>query len=883
MPPRTVSHYEILEKLGEGGMGVVYRARDIRLGRSVALKFLPPHLAASEEARRRLLEEARAISALSHPNIALLYEAGEEEGALFLVFEYLPGGTVRARLRDLAVAGMKLPVADALDYGVQMAEGLAHAHRRGIIHRDVKAENAMLTAEGAVKLTDFGLSKYRGSAELTRSGVVAGTVSHLAPERLLGREADHRSDIFSLGVVLYQMATGELPFQAEVEAAVLHQIVHTPTPPATRLRPDLPEAFERVIQRATAKAPEERYQSMEELATDLQSLLGSRSPVPGVRIQSDYQSPAIVAAPKGTSRGLVGAARRWRRRMLLAAVGLPAALAVVLWLSGAWERLRGLHAMPAEKQLVVLPFRNVGGDPAYEAFCDGLTETLTTTLTQLEQFQGALKVVPSAEVRREAVASPSEARRLFGATLVLSGSVQRMGERVRLTVNLVEARSLRQLRAETIDTPMGEVSALEEGVAGRVAELLELELRAEARKALRAGGTTVADSYYRYVEGVGCLARYDKAENVDRAITLFQQAIRQDPNHALAHAALGEAYYRKFRITKEPQWIEQARRSSTVAVQLDRELAALYVTRGMINSGTGSYEQAVEDFQRALRLNPFSVAAHRGLAGAYELMGRLEEAEATFRQAIQMQPKDWAGYQMLGAFYIRTAAYEKAEQCYRRITELTPDNYGGFRTLGAVYYYLGRYDEAIAMYEHSLKLRPIGVTYSNLAAIYYLRGRYEEAARTYQKAVQMQPKSRAAWGNLGDAYLRVPGQADKAKEAYRQAIRLAETELSVNPKQAEVRANLAVYCARLADKPRALAEIARARELAAANMTVLFRCALAYELLGRRAQALETLRRALRGGYSLAEVETDPDLANLRRDPRFAALRASAGSVARGR
>ena len=879
---RMVSHYEIIHKLGEGGMGVVYLARDTRLGRPVALKFLPPQLIVSEGARRRLFEEARVISALNHPSIATLYEVGEHEGALFLVLEYLPGGTVRSRIRDLGSAGLRLPLADVIGYGLQMAEGLAHAHRRGIIHRDVKSENALLTAEGAVKLTDFGLSKYRGSADVTRMGAVAGTLSYLAPERVEGREADHRSDIYSLGVVLYEMATGELPFQGEHEAAILHQIVNTATPLAKRVRPELPDGFERIVQRATAKALENRHQSMEELVSDLRSLQGSRSSGEVVRTWSDSDTPTIALAPRSAPQALVAARRPVGRRAVLAAIGLLAVLIAVLWLGGGWRRVWGVHPIPTEKQLVVLPFRNVGGEAGNQAFCDGLTETLTTKLTQLEQFQGALVVVPSAEVRKESVASPGEARRAFGVTLALTGSVQRIGERVRLTVNLVDATSLRQLRAETIDLEMGNVSALQDGVVGRVADILELELRAEARRALSAGGTRVAVSYDLYVQGVGYLARYDKAENVERGIMLFQRAIRQDPNYALAHAGLGEAFYRKYQLTKNPQWMEEARKNCTAAVELDSQLAALYVTRGMIYTGTGMYEQAVEDFQRALRLNPSSVAAYRNLAQAYEGMGRTVEAEAAFRQAIEMHPKDWAGYQVLGMFYIRRAEYRKAEECYRRVIELTPDNYGGFRTLGAVYYYQGRYEEALAMQEHSLRLRPTAAAYSNLGAIYYLRGRYEEAARTYQKAVELEPGRRPAWGNLGDAYLRVPGQAEKAKEAYRQAIQLAERELGVNPKNAEVRANLGLYWARLLERQRALAEIAQARKLAPANMTVLFRCALGYELAGQRSLALETLKGAVRGGYSLAEAERDPDLASLRRDPRFAALKESIGAAGRG-
>jgi serine/threonine-protein kinase len=277
-----------------------------------------------------------------------------------------------------------------------------------------------------------------------------------------------------------------------------------------------------------------------------------------------------------------------------------------------------------------------------------------------------------------------------------------------------------------------------------------------------------------------------------------------------------------------------------------------------------------------------SAAAYRGLAQAYDRLGRSQDAELTFRKAIELRPNDWAGYQDLGRLYIRRAEYAKAEECLRRVTELTPDNYWGFSVLGAVYHYQGRFEQAIAMIDRSIQLRPTGGAYSNLGTIYSFQGRYQEAARAFEKALELGTANRAIWGNLAEAYLRVPGQAEKAPEAYRRAIQLTERDLAVNPKDAEVRAHLAVYCARLNQRQRALVEAAKARGLAAGNKTVLFRCALAYELAGRRSLALETLKEALRGGYSRAEVERHPDLADLRQDPRYTALMRSSSAATPG-
>jgi CheY-like chemotaxis protein len=280
---RRLSHYEILDQLGEGGMGVVYKALDTRLNRPVALKLLPPRLLDSASARRRFEDEARAISALNHPNIATLYEITEDCGAPVLVLEYLSGGTLRTRIRE-----GRLPLAEIVSYAAQIADGLGYAHRRGILHRDVKTENLLFTGEGRLKITDFGLARFDDTATITMAGSIAGTMTYIAPECARGLQPDHRADIFSLGVVLYEMAAGEPPFRGEHVAAVLYDIVHTPTPSLAPVRPDLPEAFDRVVRRATAKDRDERYQSMEELACDLRAVGEHRAPA--------FAPPECVAA-----------------------------------------------------------------------------------------------------------------------------------------------------------------------------------------------------------------------------------------------------------------------------------------------------------------------------------------------------------------------------------------------------------------------------------------------------------------------------------------------------------------------------------------------------------------------------------------------------------
>jgi serine/threonine-protein kinase len=489
-------------------------------------------------------------------------------------------------------------------------------------------------------------------------------------------------------------------------------------------------------------------------------------------------------------------------------------------------------------------------------------------------------VVPASEVRRQSVASVRDAQRSFGVNLAVTGSVQRTAGGVRLTVNLDDARTLRQLGARAVDVAREELSKMEDRLLNLVAELLEMQLQPQARSALRAGSTSVSDAYDAYLQGRGYLQRYDKPGNVERAISVFQEALKRDPHYALAYAGLGEAYLRSFGRDKDPHWLELAQGAGARAVELNGQLAPAHVNLGMVYAATGRLEKAVGEFKIALDLDPISVAAYRELAGAYEAQNKMKDAEDTYKRAIQLRPGDWVSNGLLGTFFYRHGRYTEAEPLFRKIIELTPDNFNGYLNLGGLYTALGRYEEAETLLKKSNEVRPTYRAYSNLGTLYYQRGRYAEAVSMFEKAVVELGAgvNHVVVGNLADSYRWAPGLAQKAPPAYRRAIELAEQQLAINPEDATVLSRLAAYHAEVGEKDKALSDIRRARKLAPADNSVGFRAVLVYELAGRRDDALAALEEVLKGGYALEQVEREPEFEKMRQDPRYSGIKSRYGA-----
>ena len=459
---QTISHYRILEKLGEGGMGVVYKAEDTKLLRSVALKFLTPDMTRDQDAKNRFIQEARAASALDHPNIAVVHEINEtHDGHSFICMAYYEGETLKDKL-----ASGPLGIEEAVHIAVQIANGLQRAHESGIVHRDIKPGNIMITPRGEVKIVDFGLAKLAAQSRPTRTGPTAGTAAYMSPEQVLGSEADSRSDLFSLGVLLYEAATGKRPFVGEHEPALFYSIANAdPAPPST-VRTDMPQELERIILRLLEKDPTKRYQSAAEVRADLKQFLGE-APTPRPVIQ-------VLAVLRG----------RFSLPIVIGSAVLI--VAAVLFASGALQKWFGGPALPEQKHIVVLPFTNIGGDSSRQAFCDGLVEMITSKLAQLRApRRAAMWVVATSETRK--ITSAEEAHQRFGATLAVTGTVQHEENQTRVTLNLLDAKTRLLLGSSIIDSRAETVFELQDRVVTEVAKLVEIEFRPEELRGLIAG------------------------------------------------------------------------------------------------------------------------------------------------------------------------------------------------------------------------------------------------------------------------------------------------------------------------------------------------------------------------------------------------------------
>jgi serine/threonine-protein kinase len=851
---KSLLHYKILEKLGQGGMGVVYKAEDTRLKREVAIKFLPWHIASDEDARRRFEIEAQAAAALNHPNIAMVYAIEEVDDQMFIVMEYIRG----QELNDLVKAG-SLEAGDVTNIVIQIAEGLSAAHEKGIVHRDIKSSNIMMTDEGRIKIMDFGLAKLQDGTNVTKMGQTLGTAAYMSPEQAQGEEIEQRSDLWSCGVIFYELLTGELPFKGVYEQAVFYSIINEPPAPIPQHIIENVPHLEHIVYRCLEKSPQNRYQNASELLQDLKLPKEETASVSQI---STSKKEAVQSPARQTGR---------RRTLLFAGAAFLALILVLLAISGGnplktWLKF---STVPDEQHLLVLPFTNVGGDSQKQAFCDGLVETMTSKLTQLEQFHGSLWVVPASEVRRNNIQSPGEAYKTFGANLVVSGSLQTLANMFRLTLNLIQAEDLRQLNSSVIDIEAENIAALQDQTVGKLFQMLNLQMNPKARGVIQAGGTTVSSAYEFYLQGIGYLQRYQAVENLDAAIEAFTQATAEDSLYALAHAGLGEAYWRKYEALKDNHWVDEAIRECQQAYRLNNQLPEVNVALGMINSGIGRYEEAVRDFHRALNSDPTNAAAYRGLAKAYEAREMSGEAEATYKRAIDLKPDYWAGYNDLGVFYFRLGRYEDAITRFRRVTELAPDNDRGYNNLGGTYYMLKRWPEAQEMFERSLSIRKTYRVCLNLGTLYFIRGQYRRATQMCEMALELNDNDYRVWGNLAAAYHWSREEKDKVEKTYRRAIELAEEQKKVNPQDAEVISDLANYYSMIGESDKSLWHIEQALALAPNNGQIIYRVSTAYEQMGNREKALFWIEKALKNGYSLSEIENQPELRELLIDERF--------------
>jgi serine/threonine protein kinase/tetratricopeptide (TPR) repeat protein len=873
----VVGKYKILGLAGAGGMGVVYRALDTKLERTVALKFLPEHLISNPEEKERFLREARFSSSLDHPNIGVIHGLEEVDHRFFIVMAYYAGETLANKIRRAP-----LSLAEAVDIAIQMGDGLAAAHAGTVVHRDIKPSNVILTQSSVAKIVDFGLARLASGTGSTQSISTAGTIGYMSPEQTVGKFVDQRTDIWSTGIVLAEMVTGKNPFQRETPAATIYAILNEPPAPMD----DLPLDLLRVIYRSLSKEQETRYQNCREMVDDLKEVRVHLEPPPQTSSGSSSRTITRPVTRPVTKPSTLTAAdlRKQIEQASRPVWGVPAApvsklarwaigasviavmLAVLSFLPPVRDRLSELFGRQ-EEHIAVLPFENVGNDPANAAISDGLMDSLSGKLTNLESDKQSLWVVPASEVRRRKITDATSALRDLGATMVVEGTLQRDGQTIHMTVNLVKTKNMRQIGSVPLSDQ--DFSTLEDEAVTRIAKLLRIEASPETLRAT--GGAVNAGAYELYLKALGLTQRYDKAGNLDQAIVALNDAVKADPKFALGYAQLGEAYRLKYQLDKNTKWIDEALANCNRAAALNDHIPSLYVTLGAIHHGAGKYDLALQEFQRALQLDPRSADAQRRLAGSYDSAGRTADAEAAYKKAIALRPDYWVGYNEFGIFLDDHQRYDEAISQFRRAIGLTPDNASLYLNLAAVY--LDRADpkyfpEAEKALRKSISLDPSYGAYANLGYLYIQDQKYQDAVDVVGKALQLNDKDYLVWGNLAVAYDGLKDK-DKAAKAWDRELVLLEQAEQTSPREPMVQANLGLLYAKKKLREKAISHIQSATVLAPDDPNVLEAVGEAYEDLGDRKQALQNIEKSLQKGENLANLKSVPDLQSLLADPAF--------------
>lgn len=865
MVARRVSHFEIIEVVGEGGSGIVYKARDLLLPRFVALKFLSSRLLNSPAAVESFWKEARLISTLSHPNIEIIYEVGQHNGSPFLVLEYLPGGSLAARLRDCNAARAPFALPDLLDCAIQIADGLAYAHRHGIVHRDLKPGNILCSAEHVVKITDFGIAKLV-TADASTTGV-RGTIPYMSPEQIDGCKLDHRTDLYSFGVVLFELATGRRPFEGETSAAVLAAILAGRPVSMRALRPSLPPELGEIGGRLLARDPGQRPERMEPVVEQLRAIRSKYAgspPLAGLANTLDEDTVSAEVAPvEGDPTAPLTAQPRPRRRRLLAA-SLAAVVAVTVAV-GAWPYrcllmpgVLDACRIPARRHVGILDLQAFDGAQD-DVLATGLTSYAAAGLGRLARFQDSLCVHR---------VDPADASVV---DLNIRGSVRKTGDSMRIDLELRRSRPPLLMRRIRVEPNLRDASALQDDFVLLLAGLVGGETGSREREAVSGGGTAIRRAFDAYVRGLG----YMELRQTEEAVAAMETALREDPYYISAAAGLAEALRRRYHETGDVQLLSKAR--SVARDSLRQEGAAntpeLHRAFGLAAFDLRDTQAAMEALRQAVRIDPLNHSVREDLARCLLIAGLTDEVETLYKDAVQRRPDCYLALHNLGEFYRRHGRLKEAQHYFRQVVAQAPESASAWTNLGAVAHQLQLWGEAEGSYRKALDLQASSVIYANLGQLYLENGCFRDAALTLERAVELDEADYVAWGNEAEACLMVPEFRSRAPGAFLRALQLARERRIRYPEDPQVLRLQAFYHARLGQPREALEGIRAALELAKDDVNTLYRAGFLYELVHDRERAIDAFRRALEGGYSATrEVCGHPDLASLRADPRFAGV-----------
>ena len=882
MTGQVVGPYRVLAKLGEGGMGEVFLAEDTRLRRRVALKAVAARHAAQPEARQRLLREARAVAALNHPNIAAIHDVIEVDDNLCIVMEFVDGTSL-----DEVVRSGPLPVRRALRIGIELSEAVATAHDHGVVHRDLKPSNVRLTTTGHVKVLDFGLARTLqiddgGAGDgadgtttaLTKVHQFIGTPAYMAPEQLRGERGDQHSDVYGLGVVLFELLTGTRPFRASSTLDLAVQALTRGVPDVRALRPDTPADLAAIVARATARDAHDRIASARELCDLLrdvyreQSADATPSPSPGER----DAWPALTAAsppPATMVPAAVTVTTSWRNRALAV---LAAVLLVAIAAFAAWPRLAPSRAgavAPRPSTIAVLPVAAPAGSTDLQSAAAGLGEIIAANLSLVPGLQ-----VLSRGDTTGALGTARDVARLvrdLAPTCVVSAAVDGAPPAFHLQVNLLDAKGTVAWQSTyegRVDDPFGLPArvSLDLGRAMAATGVLDARALATVTSRFQDPPTSEREAWAHYADALRFLDRPDIQGNVARATTLLERAVQKDPGFATGWAALASAYSAQYDETKDQQWPPRVLQANLEALRLEPDRAETRVALAQMYQNTGNYDRAIDELHRAAAMAPANDTPLRLLGGLYTDVGKYDEAGVALKQAIALRPGYWRNWSFLGYAYFKAGRHDDAIGAYQRLLELQPDNSRGHAALGTVLHEAGRDEEARGHYLRALELAPTASAWSNLGTLDYFSGRYAEAIEEYRAAIGLRPNNATTQRNLGDA-MQAAGRQSDAARAYTAARTLLLQQLATNPRDGAGLSTLSVVEAKLGRLPDARRHSAEALALLPDSKEALYHASTVAAIDGRPDDAAVLLGKALDRGFSTSHAARDPDLANVRLAP----------------